>query len=146
MFSEKVCFSLKFNELFGKSTNYTLGKRSSFSQNSQKMTPCFLKVCVFREHSVIVCVFRGNLVNSWENLQILPLGNVCLFRRIRKHDTMFSDNLCFSVEFNEFVGKSTNSTLGKRASFSQNSQKFTFSPKTSSTLGKHASFSQNSQT
>ena len=36
-----------------------------------------------------VCVFRGNLVNSWENLQILPLGNVRLFRRIRKNDTLF---------------------------------------------------------
>ena len=94
-------------------------------------------------------------MTSKEILQILPLGNVRLFRGIRRH-------LCFSPK--------TNSTLGKRASFSQNLQKWhpfsehvrfswtfvgfvrfswTFSEllgnSTSSTLGKRASFSQNSR-
>ena len=34
-------------------------------------------------------VFRRNLVNSWENLQILPMGNVRHFRRIHKNDALF---------------------------------------------------------
>ena len=28
-------------------------------------------------------------MNSWENLQILPMGNVRIFRRIHKNDTTF---------------------------------------------------------
>ena len=28
-------------------------------------------------------------MNSWENLQILPMGNVRHFRRIRKNDALF---------------------------------------------------------
>ena len=39
----------------------------------------FLKMCVFREH----------LVNSLENLQILPMGNVRHFRRIHENDALF---------------------------------------------------------
>ena len=39
----------------------------------------------FREHLVNLCVFRGNLMNYLENLQIPPLGNVRLFRRIHKN-------------------------------------------------------------
>ena len=45
-------------------------------------------MCVFREHLVNLCVFRGNLVNYLENLQIIPLGSVRLFRRIRKPDPL----------------------------------------------------------
>ena len=48
-------------------------------------------MCVFREHLVNLCVFRGDFVNSWENLQIPPLGNVRLFRRIRKNEVIFPD-------------------------------------------------------
>ena len=73
-----------------------------------------------------MCVFRGNFVNYLENLQIIPLGNVRHFRRIRTNDTFFSENVCVSLKFSEFLGKSTNYTLGKRAYFSQNSQKLTF--------------------
>ena len=40
-----------------------------------------------------LCVFRGNLVNALGKLQILPLGNVRLFRRIRKNYT-FVLNMC----------------------------------------------------
>ena len=39
-----------------------------------------------------MCVFRIILVNSWENLQILPLGNVRHFRRIPKNDAL-SENV-----------------------------------------------------
>ena len=70
---------------------------------------------------------------SYENIQILPLGNVRLFRIIHKNDTLFMKindfpehlvNLCvFPLKFSEFLRTSTNSTLGKRASFSQNSEK-----------------------
>ena len=35
----------------------------------------------------------------------------------------FLDILSYLNQFSEFLGRSTNSTLGKRASFSQNSQK-----------------------
>ena len=77
-FSEFVRFSWTLSELFGKSTNSTLGKRASFSQISQKWRP-------FSEN----VRFLYNLVNSWENLQILPLGNVRHFRRIRKNDVLF---------------------------------------------------------
>ena len=55
-------------------------------------------------------------MNYWENLQILPLGNVRLFAEFAKM-THFSENVRVSFEFSEFLGKSTNSTLGKRASF-----------------------------
>ena len=66
----------------------------------------------------------------------------------------------FPVDFFVMFGKSTNSTHGKRASFSQNSQKWHpfsendrflwkfsefFGKSINSTLGKRASFSQNSQ-
>ena len=57
-----------------------------------------LNLCIFREHLVNLCAFRRNLVSSLENLQILPLGNVRIFRRIHKHDTFFSENVCFSVD------------------------------------------------
>ena len=89
--SENVRFSWKLSEFLGKSTNSTLGKRVSFSQNSQKMTPFFLKLCVF----------RWNLVNYLENLQILPLGNVRHFRRIRKNDVPFLKTCVFFAEFTE---------------------------------------------
>ena len=36
-----------------------------------------------------ICVFRENLVNSLEHLQILPMGNVRHFRRIHENDTFF---------------------------------------------------------
>ena len=75
-----------------------------------------------------------------ENLEILPMGNVRHFRRIRKNDILFLQMFVFRehlvmlcvcrgnlmnscLEVSEFLGNSTNSTLGKRASFSQNSQK-----------------------
>ena len=52
--------------------------------------------------------------------------------------TPLSENVCFSLKFSEFLGKSTNSTHGKRAPFSQISQKWRpfsenvrFSPKLS---------------
>ena len=45
-----------------------------------------------RKHDTLflkMCVFRLNLVNSLENLQIIPLGNVRHFHIIRKNDTLF---------------------------------------------------------
>ena len=67
--------------------------------------------------------FLWNLVNSLENLPIIPLGNVRHFRRIRKIDALFLKMCVFFVEFSELFGKSANYTRGKRAQFSQNSQK-----------------------
>ena len=88
-------------------------------------------------------------MNYLENLQIIPMGNVRHFRRIRKNDTLFLKmrvfrehmlNLCvfrkhfvnlyvfrtslvnYCWQFSIFFGKSTNSTHGKRAPFSHNSQ------------------------
>ena len=55
----------------------------------RKNDALFLKMCVFRERLVNLCVVRGNVVNYWENIQIIPLGSVRLFRRIRKNDTPF---------------------------------------------------------
>ena len=55
----------------------------------------FLKMCVFREHLLNLCVFREHLMTV----------------------------VRFSLKFSELLGKSTSSTHGKRASFSQNSQK-----------------------
>ena len=68
------------------------------------MTPFFLNMCVFREHLVNLCVFRGNLVNYLENLQILPLGNVRLFRRIHKNGAPFLKTFVFFAEINIFAG------------------------------------------
>ena len=45
--------------------------------------------------------FRGKLVNSLENLQILPMGNVRHFRRIRKNDVPFLKMCVFFAEFAE---------------------------------------------
>ena len=79
-------------------------------------------MCGFREYVSNLCVFYGILLNYFGNLQILPMGNVHHFRRIRKNDVMFLKMCVFSLKFSELFGKSTNSTHGKRASFSQNSQ------------------------
>ena len=50
----------------------------------------FVNMCVFfRKHLVNLCVFRRNLVNYLEKLQIIPLGNVHIFRIIRKHEIIF---------------------------------------------------------
>ena len=39
----------------------------------------------------------------YENLQILPLGNVCHFRRIRKNDVLIFLEMCvFPSTFSEF--------------------------------------------
>ena len=65
------------------------------------ITPFFLNMCVFHEYLVNLCVFRGNLVNYLENLQIPPLGNVRLFRRIRKNDGPFLKTCVFFTEFAE---------------------------------------------
>ena len=76
------------------------------------------------------CLFSDFLAARWqfcENLQILPLGNVRLFRRIRRNDVCFL-KMCvfrkhsvnvrvFRRKLMNYFGKSTNSTLGKRASF-----------------------------
>ena len=68
------------------------------------------------------------------------MGNVRHFRRIRKNVTLFLKMHVFRAhlvnlhvlrlhvvnywwKFSEFLGESTNSTHGKRASFSQNSRK-----------------------
>ena len=59
-------------------------------------------MCVFREHLVNLYVFRGNLVNYWGNIQIIPLGNVRLFRRIRKNDTPFLKTCVFFAEISIF--------------------------------------------
>ena len=61
-----------------------------------------LKMFVFGEHLVKLCVFCGNLVNYLENLQILPLGNVRLFRRIRKNDAPFLKTCVFFAEISIF--------------------------------------------
>ena len=45
-----------------------------------------------RENDAIflkMCVFRRNVVNSLENLQIMSMGNVRHFRRIHENDTLF---------------------------------------------------------
>ena len=49
----------------------------------------FLKMCVFREKILDLCIFREHLVNYLENLQILPMGNVRHFRTFRKNDALF---------------------------------------------------------
>ena len=56
-----------------------------------------LNLCVFREHLVSLCVSRGNLVNPLENLQVLPMGSMCHFRRIREHDTLFLKMCVFRI-------------------------------------------------
>ena len=77
-FSEFVRFSRKLIEFLGTSTNSTLGKRASFSQNLQKWHHSS-EAYVFREHLITSLVFGRHLLNSWEHLQIIPLGNVRLF-------------------------------------------------------------------
>ena len=55
----------------------------------RKNDTLFLKMCVFREHLVNLCVFRGNLVKYLENLQILPMGSVRHFRRIHENYILY---------------------------------------------------------
>ena len=62
----------------------------------------FLKMYVFSEHLVNLCVFSWTLVNYVENIQIIPLGNVRLFRRIRKNDGPFLKTCVFLAEVNIF--------------------------------------------
>ena len=50
--------------------------------------------------SVFVFMF---VVQFYENLQILPMGNVRHFRRIRKNETLFSENVRCPRIFSEFV-------------------------------------------
>ena len=110
-------FSWKCTEFFGKSTNSTHGKRASFSQNSQKWHPFFLTMFVFRRH----------LMNDWKNLQILPMGNVRHFRRIRKNDTLFLRmcvfcgnlvNLCaFRGNLVNYLGNLQNLPMGNVRNF-----------------------------
>ena len=84
----------------------------------------FLKMCVFREKSLNLCVFRENMLN----LCVVSRKNIeCVCFSLKFIEFMcFSSTFCefvrFSWKFSELFGKSTNSTLGKRASFSQNSQ------------------------
>ena len=72
----------------------------------------FLKMCGFLEYLVNSCVFL-NIFGScsclcsvfvaqfYENLQILPMGNVRHFRRIRKNDTPFLKTCVFFAELTE---------------------------------------------
>ena len=116
LFSENVRFSWKFSELVGNLQNLPMGNVRHF-RRIHKNDVHFLKMCAFREHVLKLCVFRKQLVN------------LCVF----------SWNLVNSWwKFNELFGESTNSTHGKRASFSQISQKWRpfsenvrFSPKLS---------------
>ena len=75
------------------STNSTHGKRASFSQNSQTWRPFSENLCF----SWKVCEFLGNL-------QILPMGNVRHFRRIRKNDALLLNIFVF-VEIKWILGE-----------------------------------------
>ena len=78
----------------------------------RKNDTSFLKMCVFCEHVLNLCVFRKHFVK------------LCVFREQLVNLCVFSGNLViYWWKFSEFLGKSTNPTLGKFASFSQNSQK-----------------------
>ena len=46
-------------------------------------------------------VFREHLIIYLENLQIIPLGNVRISRRIRKNDAPFLKTCVFFAEFAE---------------------------------------------
>ena len=75
-------------------------------------------------------------MNCFENLQIIPLGNVRLFRRIRKNDTSFLKPLAFRehlVNLCVFRGHLVNYLenlqiipLGNVRIFSHNSHKLYF--------------------
>ena len=77
----------------------------------RKNDTLFLKICAFREHSLNLCVVRGNVVNYMENLQIIPLGNVCVFRRNCRNDTPFLETCVFFAEFAGIIVVSGSSML-----------------------------------
>ena len=62
-------------------------------------------------------------MNSWENLQIIPLGNVRLFRRIRKNDTRFLKAYAFREHLVNYVENLQIITLGNMLLFLHNLQK-----------------------
>ena len=88
-FAENMRFSWKLNEFLENSINSTLGKRAPFSQNSQKWRHFSENVRVSLKFSEYVRFFCGNVIDSSENLQILPMGNVCHFRIIHENDILF---------------------------------------------------------
>ena len=67
---------------------------------------------VFRRHLVNLYVFRWDFVNYWEHLQIIPLGNVRLFRRNHKNDVSFLKTCVFFAEINRIRRNWTISVKG----------------------------------
>jgi len=137
LFLKMCAFSLNLANYLGNLQILPLGN-VRLSRRIRKNDTLFLNMCISRAHLVNLCAFRWNLVNSRENLQIIPLSHLLFLTPIQTSSWMYFTRgglsscttplsiFWFSRGTVAFLRKSTNYTLGKRASFSHNSQKFVF--------------------